>query len=112
LIDRLVYVNGSNSSDFADEMRAYDLLQISGLADPVYAGWELREKRCPLRAPERLPMQLAQELTTIFSGSPCRVDAQLESPSGAVSLTEYARGEKPLLLRQAVGPVLISDPWA
>jgi phosphoribosyl-dephospho-CoA transferase len=55
-------------------------------------------------------MQLAQELITIFSGSPCRVDAQLESPSGAVSLAEYARGEKSLLLRQAGGPVLISDP--
>ena len=65
-----------------------------------------------IRAPERLPMQLAQELITIFSGSPCRVDAQLETPRGAVSLAEYARGETPLLLRQAGGPVLISDPWA
>jgi phosphoribosyl-dephospho-CoA transferase len=57
-------------------------------------------------------MQVAQELITIFSGSPCRVDAQLETPRGAVSLAEYARGEKPLLLRQAGGLVLISDPWA
>ena len=29
-------------------MRAHDLLQISGLADLVYVGWELRAKRCPL----------------------------------------------------------------
>ncbi len=65
-----------------------------------------------IRAPERLPMQVAKELITIFSGSPCRVDAQLETPRGAVSLAEYARGETPLLLRQAGGPVLISDPWA
>jgi phosphoribosyl-dephospho-CoA transferase len=210
-------------------MRAHDLLQISGLADLVYVGWELPEKRCPLwverslqeasfvvvrranlfdgmipvgvrgslraqrfaaylapesirnritpeqlatnrgwvanarteqipslkalagierklanlslaygptgsigfelasglpkatatsdldlliRAPERLPMQVAQALITIFSGSPCRVDAQLETPRGAVSLAEYARGENPLLLRQAGGLVLISDPWA
>ena len=35
------YVNGSNFSDFANEMRAHDLLQISGLADLVYVGWEL-----------------------------------------------------------------------
>src|SRR3984893_8857257 len=65
-----------------------------------------------IRAPERLPMQVAQKLVTIFSGSPCRVDAQLETPRGAVSLTEYASGQTPLLLRHAGGPVLISDPWA
>ena len=29
-------------------MRAHDLLQISGLADLVYVGWELPEKRCPI----------------------------------------------------------------
>jgi phosphoribosyl-dephospho-CoA transferase len=55
---------------------------------------------------------VAQELITIFSGSPCRVDAQLETPRGALSLAEYGRGETPLLLRQAGGPVLVDDPWA
>jgi phosphoribosyl-dephospho-CoA transferase len=65
-----------------------------------------------IRAPECLPMPVAQELITIFSGSPCRVDAQLETPRGAMSLAEYARGQTPLLLRQNGGPVLISDPWA
>jgi phosphoribosyl-dephospho-CoA transferase len=65
-----------------------------------------------IRAPQRLPIRLAQELITIFSGSPCRVDAQLETPRGAVSLTEYARGQTPLLLRQNGGPVLVDDPWA
>jgi phosphoribosyl-dephospho-CoA transferase len=64
-----------------------------------------------IRAPERLPMQLAQELITIFSGSPCRVDAQLETPRGAVSLAEYASGQTPLLLRQNDGPILVDDPW-
>ena len=29
-------------------MRTHDLLQISGLADLVYVGWDLPEKRCPL----------------------------------------------------------------
>jgi phosphoribosyl-dephospho-CoA transferase len=65
-----------------------------------------------IRAPERLPMQLAQELITVFSGSPCRVDAQLETPRGAISLAEYARGKTPLLLRQNGGPVLVDDPWS
>ena len=65
-----------------------------------------------IRAPERLPMPVAQELITVFSGSPCRVDAQLETPRGAISLTEYARGQTPLLLRQNGGPVLVDDPWS
>jgi phosphoribosyl-dephospho-CoA transferase len=64
-----------------------------------------------IRATERVSMQLAQELVTIFSGSPCRVDAQLETPRGAVALTEYASGQTPLLLRQDAGPVLVDDPW-
>lgn len=64
-----------------------------------------------IRATERVSMQLAQELVTIFSGSPCRVDAQLETPRGAVALTEYASGQNPLLLRQDDGPVLVDDPW-
>ena len=64
-----------------------------------------------IRAPERLPMQLAQELITVFFGSLCRVDAQLETPRGAISLAEYARGQTPLLLRQNGDPVLVDDPW-
>jgi phosphoribosyl-dephospho-CoA transferase len=64
-----------------------------------------------IRATERVSMQLAQELVTIFSGSPCRVDAQLETPCGGVALTEYASGQRPLLLRQDDGPVLVDDPW-
>ena len=65
-----------------------------------------------IRAPERLPMPVAQELITIFSGSPCRVDAQLETPRGAISLAEYVWGQTPLLLRQNGGPVLVDDPWS
>jgi phosphoribosyl-dephospho-CoA transferase len=64
-----------------------------------------------IRATERMSMQLAQELVTIFSGSPCRVDAQLETPRGGVALTEYASGQRPLLLRQDDGPGLVDDPW-
>jgi phosphoribosyl-dephospho-CoA transferase len=65
-----------------------------------------------IRAPERLPIQLAQELVSIFSGRTCRVDAQLETPRGAVSLTEYASGQRPLLLKQDAGPILVDDAWA
>jgi phosphoribosyl-dephospho-CoA transferase len=64
-----------------------------------------------IRVSERLSKQLVQELVTIFSGSPCRVDAQLETPRGAVAIAEYASGQRPLLLRQDGGPVLVDDPW-
>jgi phosphoribosyl-dephospho-CoA transferase len=64
-----------------------------------------------IRAPERLPIRLAQELVSIFSGRPCRVDAQLETPRGALSLAEYASGQRPLLLRQDGGPILVDDAW-
>jgi phosphoribosyl-dephospho-CoA transferase len=64
-----------------------------------------------IRASERLPMQVARELITIFSGNFCCVDAQLETPRGAVSLAEYASGQTPLLLKRNRGPVLVDDPW-
>jgi phosphoribosyl-dephospho-CoA transferase len=64
-----------------------------------------------IRAPEHLPIQLAQELVLIFSGHSCRVDAELETPRGAVSLTEYASGQRPLLLKQGAGPILVDDAW-
>jgi phosphoribosyl-dephospho-CoA transferase len=64
-----------------------------------------------IRAPERLSMQLAQELMKIFSRIPCRIDTQLETPRGAVSLAEFASGRRPLLLRQSGGPVLVDDLW-
>jgi phosphoribosyl-dephospho-CoA transferase len=64
-----------------------------------------------IRAPERLSMESARELMTIFSKSACRVDAQFETPRGAVSLAEYASGQSPLLLRQDGGPALVDDPW-
>jgi phosphoribosyl-dephospho-CoA transferase len=63
------------------------------------------------RVPERLPITAARELMTILTESACRIDAQLETPLGAVSLAEYARDETPLLLKQNRGPVLVGDAW-
>jgi len=51
-------------------MRAHDLLQISGLADLVYVGWDLPEKRCPLwveRSLERAPFVVARR-ANLFDG--------------------------------------------
>ena len=64
-----------------------------------------------IRAPERISMKVARELLRSMAQGPCRIDVQLETPRGAVSLAEYARGDRPLLLRKSGGPVLVSDPW-
>ena len=64
-----------------------------------------------VRVPERLPAATAQALLAALSAAPCAVDVQLETPQGAASLAEYARGERSLLLRQTGGPVLVLDPW-
>jgi phosphoribosyl-dephospho-CoA transferase len=64
-----------------------------------------------IRAPERLSTAKAEVLLERLSAAPCRVDVQLETPTGAVSIAEYARGEKPILVRQTGGPVLVDDPW-
>jgi len=54
---------------------------------------------------------VARDLLRSMSPGPCRIDVQLETPHGAVSSAEYARGDRPLLLRKSDGPVLVSDPW-
>jgi phosphoribosyl-dephospho-CoA transferase len=79
----------------------------SGLATTTFAS----DLDLLIRVPQRLPMSLAQELIAIFSTIPCRVDPQLETPRGAVALTEYANGQRPILLRESSGPVLVDDPW-
>jgi phosphoribosyl-dephospho-CoA transferase len=64
-----------------------------------------------IRVPERLSTATAEILLESLSVGTCGVDVQLETPRGAVSLAEYARGEKPILLRQISGPVFVCDPW-
>lgn len=40
-----------------------------------------------------------------------RCDILLETPGGGVALADYARGDGPVALRTARGPVLVDDPW-
>lgn len=63
-----------------------------------------------IRAPEPWPLDRARTLADSLAPLPVRVDAQLETSLGAVSLTEYARGGT-VLLRTPDGPRLIHDPW-
>jgi phosphoribosyl-dephospho-CoA transferase len=64
-----------------------------------------------IRAPQRLEQSVAQELIEFHKSIPVRIDVQLETPLGAVSLVEYARGTGAMLLRADLGPRLVKDPW-
>lgn len=64
-----------------------------------------------IRAPQRLEQSVAQELIEFHERFPVRIDVQLETPIGAVSLVEYARGTGSMLLRADSGPRLVKDPW-
>jgi len=64
-----------------------------------------------VRADERLPVRRAAVLQAELARLAARADALLQTPAGAVSLEEYARGQAPLLLRTADGARLVQDPW-
>jgi phosphoribosyl-dephospho-CoA transferase len=63
-----------------------------------------------VRAPKPWSRTRARELTDGLARLPVRVDTQLDTPSGTVALTEYARGGR-VLLRTPDGPRLVRDPW-
>jgi phosphoribosyl-dephospho-CoA transferase len=63
-----------------------------------------------IRAPEPLPLENAREIADHLNRLPARVDAQLDTSSGAAALAEYARGGR-VLLRTPEGPILTRDPW-
>jgi len=54
----------------------------------------------------------AARLQAELSSLPVRIDVLLETPNGAVSLAEYSTGVGAMLLRSALGPRLVSDPWS
>lgn len=65
-----------------------------------------------IRAPEPLPIHIAAQVVDEFNKRPIRIDVQVETPVGAFSLMEYARGgNRPILLRTTFGPKLSSNPW-
>jgi phosphoribosyl-dephospho-CoA transferase len=63
-----------------------------------------------IRAPQRLPLDSGRRLIAALADAPVRVDVQMETPAGAVSLAEYARGG-PMVARTAQGPRLVAGPW-
>lgn len=63
-----------------------------------------------IRPPRFLSMENAERILHEFSALPVRIDAQIETPNGAISLIEYARGGSQILLRTMDGPRLVKNP--
>ena len=55
---------------------------------------------------------LRARLVRIEQSIGLRIDAQLETPSGGVALSEWADGKSRVLARSSRGPSLVTDPWA
>ncbi|MDQ0245512.1 phosphoribosyl-dephospho-CoA transferase [Bacillus fengqiuensis] len=64
-----------------------------------------------VRPPSFLSIEKAEGILQEFRALSVRIDAQVETPNGAISLIEYARGESQVLLRTMDGPRLVKDPW-
>ena len=64
-----------------------------------------------LDAPEPIEVRDAAALFTALGRLSARVDLLLETPLGAVALSEYASGRRAVLLRTPSGPRLVADPW-
>jgi phosphoribosyl-dephospho-CoA transferase len=63
-----------------------------------------------VRAPKPWSLVRARELADDLARLPVCVDTQLDTPTGAIALAEYARGCR-ILLRTPDGPRLVNDPW-
>jgi len=63
------------------------------------------------RAPVALSRTLAADLHDALRRLPVRVDVQIETPSGAIALAEYAANLARVALRTQFGPRLVENPW-
>lgn len=100
-----------------------DLLESRGLAwgPGGSVGYELASGRSAvtggsdldliLRTPDPLPRAEAREVLDDLAALPVRADAQIDTGTGSVALSEWAAGGE-VLLRRAGGPILTPNPWA
>jgi phosphoribosyl-dephospho-CoA transferase len=63
-----------------------------------------------IRCPHPVGRDQARHWLERLSASPCRVDAQIETPGGAFALAEWLRDRR-CLLKTDTGPLLVADPW-
>ncbi|PXX50975.1 malonate decarboxylase holo-ACP synthase [Aquitalea magnusonii] len=64
-----------------------------------------------LRCPQPPARSRMQTLAATLAGLPCRVDVQLQTPTGGVALEEWLRGGR-VLVKTASGPLLLDEPLA
>lgn len=65
-----------------------------------------------LRTPAELSRTSAREVRLLLDAAPCHVDMQLETPSGAVALREWAGDSARVLLKCSSGARLVGNPWS
>jgi phosphoribosyl-dephospho-CoA transferase len=65
-----------------------------------------------LRLDQRIARSEARRLHAELSTLPVRMDVLLETPHGAVALSEFILAGSLTLLRAADGPRLVRNPWA
>ncbi|WP_337012298.1 malonate decarboxylase holo-ACP synthase [Pantoea sp. AS142] len=64
-----------------------------------------------IRAPQPLARDALQQWQKQTDTLGCRVDTQIETPSGAFALNEWLR-EGRVLLKTDTGPILTASPWS
>jgi len=64
-----------------------------------------------IRAPQPLPREALQRWQAETDALGCRVDTQVETPSGAFALNEWLRQAR-VLLKTDTGPILTASPWS
>ena len=64
-----------------------------------------------LRTPCLVERRWAAELVEALETAVCRIDVQLQLPTGAIALREWARPEGQVLLKTSHGARLVRDPW-
>ncbi len=64
-----------------------------------------------LRTPIELPRHKARTLLGLLDEAACRVDLQLETPSGAIAMREWAGSASRVLLKCVTGARLVENPW-
>jgi len=64
-----------------------------------------------LRTPERFSRADATHLVTQLERAVCRVDVQMQTPTGGVALREWAGSARQVLLKTEHGARLLGDPW-
>jgi phosphoribosyl-dephospho-CoA transferase len=67
--------------------------------------------RMPTPMRETDAAALLDTLTHAAEALHIRIDVQAETPNGAISLAEYARPHRRIMLRHVDGPRLVADPW-